>query len=496
MGTDEPKNRPQSSDTGADTRDGSSQSSDGVTYRGGADSQRHRELLLECLEFPAQNIDKLPFVLTLLESEDRERRFLAAMTACRIATATDDQDIVDYLVRRLGDRLTGDELSLELTTALDYLTASYPGDPETVLAGIEEDRGSDMPVPGVGEFTRTYYLQEFERERGSGGTFEDTDDSKRAGTTERRRQEDEATERQVTDSPTVSREAALTPGLPDPQTVAEQSRFDQVNVEGEQYRERYATVSETITSHRGTQRAVSLRILDHPPAMGDIYPFETSVGEVLGEWAAVGAHRHILDVLDWGSSPRPWVATALTATTLADRSHAGFHEGLSSAVSLTEAVSFLHQHDVVHGGIDPGSVVFRGDPLGESDDQRVPLLDHVGLIRAYRDFVSFDTFLTPAFAAPEHYTDQFGRLDHLTDIYQLGATCYYLLTGSPPFDGEGGPLREAVLRDSPRAPSEIADDVPETVDDIVSKAMATEKLRRYETAERFLRDLRAVEDST
>ncbi len=491
MGTDEPGDQPQPSDTESETGAGSPQQS----TRGGADSHRHRDLLFDCLADPAQNVDRLPFVLTLLESDDQERRFLAAMTACRIATATNDQAIVEYLIRRLSDRLTGAERSLELTTALDYLTASYTGDQAALLDAIEESLEDGMPVPTVGTFTRRYYLHQHEREGSATAIVEEDDDEfERVGQTERPSKEID-TDTETTHSPTVSRESSLTTGLPDPETIAKRSRFDQVNVKGAQYRGRYATVYETIASRRGTQRAVSLRILDQPPEAGDIHPFETSVGEVLGEWAAVGNHRHVLPVFDWGSSPRPWVATALTATTLMEREHSGFHAGLQTAISLTETVSSLHQHDVVHGGIDPSSVVFSSDSLTDGESPRVPLLDHVGLIRAYIDFVSFDTYLAPRFAAPEYYADEFGRLDHLTDIYQLGTTCYYLLTGRAPFDTPDGPVREVVLNDEPRPPSAVTDDIPDSVDDILSKAMATEKLRRYETAEQFLQDLRAIEDT-
>jgi hypothetical protein len=42
-------------------------------------------------------------------------------------------------------------------------------------------------------------------------------------------------------------------------------------------------------------------------------------------------------------------------------------------------------------------------------------------------------------------------------------------------------------------PSDVADDVPPGVDDVVAKATATRKLTRYETIDLLRADLRAIQ---
>jgi hypothetical protein len=498
MGTDEHSDRsgrrgelPQDSD--------SSQGRDSTEAGESPRDTHHRTLLLECLENPSRGVDRLPFILTLLESDDQQIRFLAAMTGCLVVLETDDEAIIEYFVRRLSDRLSGEELSLELTTALDYLTSNYPDQVEHLLVELHDELDEDMPLPEVGSFTRNYYYsQDFEREGIGRSRIAGADtDSNPHAIAEEDETEQRTRKRESEDESNSETETSSSVGgdnQPDPEAVAERSRFDQVNVEGEHYDGRYSMVYEMLVSRKGTQRALSLRILDYPPSTGDIHPFEKGAGTVLGEWAAVSDHPYVARVLDWGATPRPWVATAFTETTLLAREHKGFVTGLGMALSLTEAVAHLHQHDVVHGGIDARNVVFPGESFTDGPVEQVPLLDNVGLIRAYDEYVSFEELLAPQFTAPEHYSDQFGRLDHMTDIYQLGATCYYLFTGEFPYIGTTEQIRESVIDEGPPIPSAKRDDIPPAIDNIISKAMATEKIRRYETVEQFRQELDSVAD--
>src|ERR1035438_1171576 len=79
---------------------------------------------------------------------------------------------------------------------------------------------------------------------------------------------------------------------------------------------------------------------------------------------------------------------------------------------------------------------------------------------------------TVDFMAPEQADDS-RRADHRADIYALGCTLYYLLTGRPPFDGPTVLKRLMAHMESP-APSlrTTRPEVPAKLEDVYQKMMS------------------------
>lgn len=459
-----------------------------------------RSFLVDAIENPEQGRQRLPYVLSLAESDDRMVRWAAVTTCCLIAVEEDDEDIVEYLIRRFIDRLDG-TANLELTTALDYLSAHFERQVETLLADLED---ADRPLPRVGNFTRAYYYRH-DHTRGDVGRTrlavgQEEDDPRQLYANRQREERDRRhRERERTsgddDDPAGDGVSVSGSGgdeemirqTTDLSEITVRSRFDQLHVRGEHRRGRYADTYETLVGDGTEQRAVSLRLFHRPAATGEQHAFEQGLSERLEAWSALENTDHIVSVLDWGLSPRPWVATDMRADSLAEHDRPNIETVAELGAGLFDALVRLHQNDVVHGGLDPSSVVYASNSFSETA-RTVPKLDNVGLMHVFRHHFQPSQCLDPQFAAPEYYDDQFGRIDHKTDIYQFGAVCYYLLTGRAPFADHTGNLRDAVLNGIPPAPSTLVDNVPSGFDGVLQKAMAKQKLRRYETAEQFARE--------
>jgi serine/threonine protein kinase len=97
---------------------------------------------------------------------------------------------------------------------------------------------------------------------------------------------------------------------------------------------------------------------------------------------------------------------------------------------------------------------------------------------------------TTAYMSPEQAAGRINDLGPATDIYSLGATLYYLLTGRPPFIGNDVVLMLAQnqLGEYPR-PTSINPNVPYPLESICLKAMALEPADRYATAKLMVDDL-------
>lgn len=193
-------------------------------------------------------------------------------------------------------------------------------------------------------------------------------------------------------------------------------------------------------------------------------------------WTKLATHDHIVDVVDWGTAPGPWIAMEYMDGGSLDE-YAGSlppQQALWTALSITQAVYHAHRRGIAHCDLKPENILFR-----ETESSwNVSKVGDWGLSTHLLDHSQSADGFSPQYAAPEQYPNNEGTVDEATDIYQLGAVLYELFTGQPPFTREPGKGMRQSVRDEPRAPSDVAD-VPEGIDGILLTALATEKEDRY-----------------
>jgi serine/threonine-protein kinase len=98
------------------------------------------------------------------------------------------------------------------------------------------------------------------------------------------------------------------------------------------------------------------------------------------------------------------------------------------------------------------------------------------------------TMGTPLYMSPEQV--QGNALDARSDLYSFGVTCYFMLTGQPPFRGETA-LAVALehMNREPQPLAQIRPDLPAELCRIVHKLMAKKPDQRYQTGRQVSRDL-------
>ncbi|MCA9235810.1 MAG: serine/threonine protein kinase [Planctomycetales bacterium] len=98
---------------------------------------------------------------------------------------------------------------------------------------------------------------------------------------------------------------------------------------------------------------------------------------------------------------------------------------------------------------------------------------------------------TPLYMSPEQIE---GRpVDVRSDFYGLGVTCYHLLAGTPPFEGDSAlAIAMQHLKTAPRPLENLRDDVPSGLARVIHRMMAKKPSGRYDSATEVMGELRAL----
>jgi serine/threonine-protein kinase len=145
---------------------------------------------------------------------------------------------------------------------------------------------------------------------------------------------------------------------------------------------------------------------------------------------------------------------------------------------------------VVHRDIKPENIMITS--LGE-----VKVADF-GLARLTREGAANGltqigiTLGTPLYMSPEQVEGK--PLDHRSDIYSFGVTCYQMLAGSPPFSGDTA-LAVAVqhLKTQPKPLETLRTDLPPALCRLVHTMLVKDPQRRCASARDVLRELRRIQ---
>lgn len=239
--------------------------------------------------------------------------------------------------------------------------------------------------------------------------------------------------------------------------------------------------------HSKMERVVALKTLS-AQRMGS----ERSVGRFYSEVRAAARlmHPNIVTAFDAGESDgiHYLAMEYVDGPTLAQVVAQSGPLAVPVAVDILRqiATGLLHAHDagIVHRDIKPGNVMRAANNV-------IKLLD-LGLASVgadARDRLENGRLIgTVEYMAPEQL-EQADRADARSDIYALGATFYFLLTGRTPYEG---PLLEQIRghRDGP-VPDlcAVRPDIDVRLDHVLRRMMAKRPQDRYASLSELLEDL-------
>jgi CheY-like chemotaxis protein len=148
------------------------------------------------------------------------------------------------------------------------------------------------------------------------------------------------------------------------------------------------------------------------------------------------------------------------------------------------ALAEAHRHRLVHRNVEPANILV-------TDDGKVKLLDF-GLARHFvgRMTQPGTSLGSLDYIAPEQTADA-STVDIRADIYSMGATLFWCLTGQPPYTFLGRQARDLSVRltTPPQGPKTVRPEIADAVDAVVLKMLALEPAGRYATPEEVLQAL-------
>jgi serine/threonine protein kinase/formylglycine-generating enzyme required for sulfatase activity len=180
-----------------------------------------------------------------------------------------------------------------------------------------------------------------------------------------------------------------------------------------------------------------------------------------------------------------------------DDGHFDDRKSAEICLKMAEAIAHAHEQGILHRDIKPHNVLLDATQGGE------PMITDFGLAKLLEDQgVSLTAdgpvmMGTPGYMPPEQAGAGY-EIDRRADVYSLGATLYYMLTGRPPFQGKSMPqVLMAVVRKRPVPPSKRREGVAAALETICLKCLEKDPQDRYPSAQalvedlqRFLNDLR------
>jgi len=148
------------------------------------------------------------------------------------------------------------------------------------------------------------------------------------------------------------------------------------------------------------------------------------------------------------------------------------------ALQVANALGYAHEKGIVHRDIKPSNIIL-------TDEGNVKLTDF-GIARAEDSNAAQQTQAgvilgTPFYMSPEQVMGK--RVDGRSDLFSLGVILYELIVGRKPFEGDHfTAIFRAITDDIPVAPLKIDASIPQSLSDLIMKALSKNPNERFQTS--------------
>ena len=198
--------------------------------------------------------------------------------------------------------------------------------------------------------------------------------------------------------------------------------------------------------------------------------------------------EHVARILDVGTLAdgslylvRERIDGASLATHLGERPFLPIADALTVFFQIAEAVQQAHGARIVLRDLHAGNVFLV--PRKNGLCAKIADFGTCALVPEPSERIAETTVTTfgpSPWSAPE-LTGNDRRYDERTDVWSLGCLLYEMVCGRAPFEGDGVALLVAISRGELKSPTRHRQDAPRLIDEVVSRALAKDPARRYQS---------------
>ncbi|MCI0612037.1 protein kinase [bacterium] len=160
--------------------------------------------------------------------------------------------------------------------------------------------------------------------------------------------------------------------------------------------------------------------------------------------------------------------------------------------AAAQGLHVAHQQGIIHRDISPDNLLIVKQ---EGSDKEITKVIDFGIAKPLTEsnFTKSNLYIgKPEYGSPERIGVEGVAVDHRSDIYSLGVTMYFMLTGVLPFHGKTP--WEIMSKHLTEDPAPLSthfpdDDFPEALERIITKAMAKLPSNRHSSMQDFVEEL-------
>ena len=165
-----------------------------------------------------------------------------------------------------------------------------------------------------------------------------------------------------------------------------------------------------------------------------------------------------------------------------------YEDAINIGLKVANALECAHKSNIVHRDIKPQNILVTSDGFVKVTDFGIAKSTGNTTIQYTNSVMGSAHYFSPE-QAKGTYTDC------RTDLYSLGVVLYEMVTGRVPFDGDS-PVTIALkhMQEDPIPPKNINSKIPNSLNQLIIKAMSKEPVKRYQSAKDIISDLQKIKN--